>query len=614
MSGDSPAPTTAPPGDLESVRSELRRLGYLDRGFERFLLQDALRPQPPLRALLTLTGKLALAAGLTLAPVLALGLAYANGNLAASPWDLVPLFLHLFLPVFLATAAGFLVLCGGLLAVHQLHPKRRAESLSLAAAVLAGAAGLGLALWHSRDLVADAGLGPRAAFGLAAAAVTFLIVRWLYQGLLGLAIRLGDAAPRTPFWLSRRGFVAVLLPAAFLLALPAVFAARREPPEAPASLPTAPGERVLLLGIDGVLPAELEYLLKAGELPQFSRLLREGGRLAGYARRDELPASFWTSVATGRPTPEHGVAALDSFLPRGVRTPLARSGPLRGYWRRFAVPLGLAEYRPVLANRRKAFTVWELASRGGVPVLAVNWWATFPAEPLPGLVVAHGAYQLLGQKADGVVEPPAERAQLEREAAEPGPEPFRATLNAALPAAEAEGLAQRSLRPDLFYRRIFGERLAAASRPRAAALYLPGLDIAAADWRGGAVAWGDLIREELAATDALLPEIGDFGTVAVVFDPGRRQVGGEGRVLLWRRQGCRSAPAGEARTTPEAVAAGLLRALGLPQSAELPAPPALCAWPEAPVGLAAYGTPRQRIPIASERSDYLENLRSLGYL
>src|SRR5262245_2868966 len=31
--------------DLDEVRSELRRLGYLNHGFERFLLQDALRPR-----------------------------------------------------------------------------------------------------------------------------------------------------------------------------------------------------------------------------------------------------------------------------------------------------------------------------------------------------------------------------------------------------------------------------------------------------------------------------------------------------------------------------------------------------------------------------------------
>ena len=48
--------------DLDGVRSELRRLGYLDRGFERFLLQDALKPRQPARALLGLIAKVGLLA------------------------------------------------------------------------------------------------------------------------------------------------------------------------------------------------------------------------------------------------------------------------------------------------------------------------------------------------------------------------------------------------------------------------------------------------------------------------------------------------------------------------------------------------------------------------
>src|SRR4028118_1202685 len=53
--------------DLEEVRSELRRLGYLNHGFERFLLQDALRPRRPRPTLLRLTLQVGLIPGLVLA-------------------------------------------------------------------------------------------------------------------------------------------------------------------------------------------------------------------------------------------------------------------------------------------------------------------------------------------------------------------------------------------------------------------------------------------------------------------------------------------------------------------------------------------------------------------
>jgi len=62
------------------------------------------------------------------------------------------------------------------------------------------------------------------------------------------------------------------------------------------------------------------------------------------------------------------------------------------------------------------------------------------------------------------------------------------------------------------------------------------------------------------------------------------------------------------------VASALLRALGLPQSEELPPPPAGCRWPAPPVVVAGYGAPRRAAPRGLESAEYLESLRSLGYL
>jgi len=594
--------------DLEGVRSELRRLGYLDHGFERFLLQDALRPRQPARALVLLTAKIGLLSGLALALTLALALAVANGNLTASPLDLAALFLHLFPPLAVATGLAFLALCGVILLLIRLYPVRRIETLSLVVALLAGVGVLVLALRIGGEVLAEGRLSQVIILVLVTPLVIYALIKLVYHGLLTLAIRFTDSAPLGRLFSRRWLGLAILLGVA-LLTVPAVVSARRAPVPAPAALPTARGERVLLVGIDGVLPEELDYLMTLGELPEMGRLAREG-RVLTYQRKSEPPASFWTAVATGVPGPDHGVSALDSFRPLGVKTPLARSGPLRFWWSRIEVPLGLAEYRPILANRRRAFTLWELASRGGDPALAVNWWATYPAEPLPGLVVAHGAYQLLREKAEGAVAPAAAKNGIAALAETVhASEPY-ARLTAALPPAAAASVLERAWRPDHFYREVFSRGLAAS--PKAAALYLPGLDIAAAGWRGGDVAFADLVRAELAETDRLLARALDgVGTVAVVLDPGRRRPGGEGRVLLWRRTGCAT---GRSRTSPEAVAAALLRALGLPQSQELPPPPAGCRWQPPPVVVAGYGQPRHGAPPGEEGAEYLQSLRSLGYL
>ena len=600
---------------LDEVRSELRRLGYLDHRFERFLLQDALRPRAPLRTVVDLTLRVALLAGGVLAVALALALVAANGGFSASPMDVVVLFLHLFPPISAAAGLGFLALCGIVLLVLRVYHVKRIEAASLGAAVAAGALALGLVLLGARELIHEGNRTLLLVLGLAAPLAVAVLVRLVYQGLLTLAIRFTDAPPRTRLF-SKRGLGLAILSAAFLLTVPAVLSARRGHVTAPPSLPTAPGDRVLLLGIDGVLPEELDYLLAVGDLPELGKLSRQGGRVYRYARPagTEPPASFWTAVATGIPGPDHGVTSLDSFRPLGVETPLARNGPVRLWWSGVAVPLGLAEYRPVLANRRRAFTVWELASRGGAPVLAVNWWGTFPAEPVPGLVVAHGAFQLLAEGAQGAIAPEAEKKEAEilarRTRIDRGGEP---RLAAALQPPALESVLQRALLPDRFYRRVFEERIAEA---KASALYLPGLDIAADGWSGGDVAFADLVRTELSAADALLGRaLPGVGTVVVVLDPGRRREGSEGRVVIWRRQGC----GGQMEETtgeivPEAVASGLLRALGLPQSRELPPPPPGCRWGEAPSVIPGYGEPGRRRASTPQGAEYLESLRSLGYL
>jgi hypothetical protein len=187
-------------------------------------------------------------------------------------------------------------------------------------------------------------------------------------------------------------------------------------------------------------------------------------------------------------------------------------------------------------------------------------------------------------------------------------------LAAALPPPAAASVLDRALRPDRFYREVFARRM--TENPLAAALYLPGIDIAADGWRGGDVSLADLVRSQLQETDPMLARsLAGTGTVALVLDPGRRRERGEGRVILWRRAGCAGAgPAGRVRIVPEAVAAALLRALGLPQSAELPLPPSGCRWAPPPVVVPGYGQPHRGAAAGPEGAEYLENLRSLGYL
>lgn len=595
--------------ELDRVRRELQRLGYLSHRLDRLLLSDALLPRRPSRGLALLAAKVGALAGSVLAAVNALALAAANGALAGSAFDLLPLFLHLWPPLALGSAAGFLAVAGLFRAALEAVPQRRLEALRTGGALAAAALIALVGVARGWDLLIALPRWQRALAGLALPLVVAALARLLADGLLAVEVMLARWTPGERL-VSRRALAAGMAASIGVLALLALLLPHESDPVTPTALPVAPGERVLLVGVDGVLADEVDYLLARGDLPTLGRLIGEGGVLAAYRRPEALPpAAFWTSVATGQPPGRHGVVSLDSYRPLGVSTPLARSGPWRVWWELVERPLGLAEYRPLLANRRRAPAVWELAARGGAPIAAVDWWATFPADPLPGWVVAHGAYQLLSGPAAGVVEPAELRGPAADLARATDAGPFARPLAAALPPAAAAEILARAFLPDRFYREV--ARRAQGQRPKVTALYLPGLDIAAEGWLGGDVSLADLVRVQLIETDALLAEIAPgLGTVIVVFDPGRRG-SGEGRALVWRD---RCAAAGRPEVDPLALASGLLRAAGLPQSRQLPEPPPFCTWPAAIAAVDGYGGRPAPPGAAAGGEEYLQSLRSLGYL
>ena len=606
------------PRELEIARRELQRLGYLSHRVERFLLRDALEPVGEPRALALLAGKVGLLAGTLLALANTLALASANGLLAASPLDLLPLFLHLLPPLVFAAAVGFMVVVAGFLFALKLFPRRSLEWLILGVTFLATSLLFGWAVFRASDLLLGLPRWQRVVAGLALPLVAAAVAKLLANGLLSIAIRLTRMTPRERL-VSRKTILSVTLATLALVSAVAVALPQRRPAAPPTSLPITAGEPVVLLGLDGILAEEFDYLLARGALPEIARLVGGGAVVARYRHAAELePAEFWTTVATGVGGERHGVRSLDSFRPLGLTSTLARSGPWRAWWSGVAVPLGLAEHRPLLANRRTAFTFWELSARGGAPAAAIDWWATFPPEPLAGLVVSHGAFQLLLDGHLDAVAPADRAADMARLARAIEPGPSGSTLAAALPAKLAAELLARAVRPDRFYRET--ARREAARQPQAMALYLPAVDLLAEGWIGGDVALADLVRAELEETDRLIAELAPgAGTLLVVLDPGRRN-GSEGRVLIVRSPGPAGSPRFECRTEgvlevePGAIASALMRALGLPQSAELSEPPAFCTWPEPPARVATYGERLPSSDLPGDSRDYLENLRSLGYL
>ncbi len=593
---------------LDEVRRELVRLGYLSHRFERFLLQDALLPRGSARGLARLAAKVGIAAGALLAAANALVLAVANRALGVAPLDLLLLFVHLFAPVAAASALGFVGAAAAFRAILLVSPRRGLGFVRVGAALVTAVALLAGGVWFGREYLREVPAGGRAALAAALVLLASGVAKLVADGLLAFGIRLTRVAPHARL-LPRGALVATVGGSAAAVALAALFVAPPAAAPEPAALPVAAGERVVVVGIDGVLADELDYLLSLGALPSIGRLAQEGGVVARYSRpAATTPAELWTTIATGRQPEDHGVVSLDGYRPLGLRVTLVRFGPWRS-WFRLLAAAGLAEQRPLLADRRRAPAVWELVARGGRPVAAVNWWGTYPAEPLAGVVVAHGAFEALAAGDPAAVAPAARRAAIDalRDAAARDV-PASAAL-AGLSAAERDDLERRALAPDRFHRAVAASE--AAGSARAVAVYLPALDLAAAGWKWGTGRFAELVESELQAADRLVGELAaGGGTLVVVFDPGRRG-GGEGRVLV-HRAGCRAAARPD--LDPRQFAAALLRAAGLPQSRELPPPPEFCAWPAPPSEVASFGERRAHAAGEAGSEEYLETLRSLGYL
>jgi predicted AlkP superfamily phosphohydrolase/phosphomutase/Tfp pilus assembly protein PilF len=149
------------------------------------------------------------------------------------------------------------------------------------------------------------------------------------------------------------------------------------------------GAKVLVVGWDGADWLMIRPLLKAGRLPHLAALIKRGVSGDLRAQKPLLSPLLWTTMATGKPVLEHGIA---DFL---VRDPSS------------------GELVPISSSSRKVHALWSLLGPLGVRTDVIAWWATWPAEPINGTMVTDRvAYQLFDFEASaseaGKVSPPEE--------------------------------------------------------------------------------------------------------------------------------------------------------------------------------------------------------------
>lgn len=130
-----------------------------------------------------------------------------------------------------------------------------------------------------------------------------------------------------------------------------------------ANAPTdEPHHPVVLIGVDGMEWRVIGEMVEDGELPVLTRLMKEGvfGKL--QTMRPTWSPVIWTTVATGKRPPKHGIRGFTK----------EEDGKQR-----------------LFSNRdRKTKALWNIFSDLGQTVHSVGWWMTFPAEDVNGTMVA----------------------------------------------------------------------------------------------------------------------------------------------------------------------------------------------------------------------------------
>jgi Flp pilus assembly protein TadD len=408
--------------------------------------------------------------------------------------------------------------------------------------------------------------------------------------------------------------------------------------------PDGTGRRVLFVGLDGADWDLLDGFMASGVMPNLAALAKEGRTGTLTTIQPPLSPLVWTTMMTGVSPLEHGILDFTRFDPR------------------------TGNREPITSDERRVPAVWTMAGDGGKSVAVFGLWATWPAEPVRGLLVSDRFLSFTShdsQPPPGIVHP-ADREPWAREAlARAERSVDLADLRAYIPDLTDAELATEAARPDPYahpvsaLRRILIETRAyddlarswiAEQRPDLAVVYFQGTDTIGhifapyAPPRQPAVSEADFARYSrvpelyFAEVDRLLGAYRQLAArngavLMLASDHGFRWKEGRPQHLssaaaatagLWHReegiyllQGPGIAPAADrAHGRVDQVCATLLSLLGLPAGKGLAGPP----LPGAPASQGkeldyrATYHPAKPLTTSTGAADATADLRALGYI
>jgi len=406
--------------------------------------------------------------------------------------------------------------------------------------------------------------------------------------------------------------------------------------------------RVLFVGLDGADWQLLDRFLAAGAMPNLGALVRDGRSGVLTTLQPPLSPLVWTTMMTGVSPLAHGI--LD-FTRRDPAT---------------------CALEPIRSGDRRVPALWNIASARGKSVAVFGLWATFPAEPVNGLLVSDRFLSFTSREPasgaeavpPGVVHPADRAAWASRALAETDASLDAGALRAYLPGLpDSEAAAARAeknpyahpvsaLRKILLETRTYhrlAEEWIRERHPDLALVYFQGTDTLGHVFAPYAPPRQASISEGAFARYAAIPELyfreidrmlGDYRKLAeeegamLVLASDHGFLWGEGRpaqlssaaaptagrwhrsegiYLLWGPGIEASKERGSGRVAQ--LAATLLAALGLPAGKGLAGPPLAglpAVGPEA--DYAPTYQPAPADPKAAEDAEVLQKLLALGYV
>ena len=138
--------------------------------------------------------------------------------------------------------------------------------------------------------------------------------------------------------------------------------------------------RLLLVGWDAADWKVIDPLLAKGEMPHLARLLEQGVRGNLATIHPPLSPMVWTSIATGKRPPKHGICGFTEPTPDGLSV------------------------RPISNLGRKTKALWNIVHQNGKRSIVVGWWPSHPAEPIRGAMVSD-LFPLKGEHKPGAPMP-----------------------------------------------------------------------------------------------------------------------------------------------------------------------------------------------------------------